>query len=186
MIRDQILAASGSLNTTMHGPGVRPRIHPDVIATSTTRKWPTVVRETSEHWRRSIYVFARRSVLMPMLESFDAPTTTQSCDRRLTTTVPTQALQLLNDVFTNQRAASMAQELLATVGTSAAEQIHTVYGRCLSRPPTSKELIRCLAFLDQQREFHSKTANRSATAQVRALTDLCHVMFNLNEFVYVD
>ena len=186
LIRDQILAASGSLNTTMHGPGVRPRIHPDVIATSTTRKWPTVVRETSEHWRRSIYVFARRSVLMPMLESFDAPTTTQSCDRRLTTTVPTQALQLLNDVFTNHRAASMAQELLATVGPSPVKQIHTVYGRCLSRPPTSKELTNCLAFLNQQRRFHSKTANRSATAPAHALTDLCHVMFNLNEFVYVD
>ena len=186
LIRDQILAASGSLNTTMHGPGVRPRIHPDVIATSTTRKWPTVIRETSEHWRRSIYVFSRRSVLLPMLESFDAPTTTQSCDRRLTTTVPTQALQLLNDVFTNHRAATMAQDLLASVGPAPARQIHAAYGRCLSRAPTHKELANCLAFLEQQRAFHSKTANRSVTAQARALTDLCHVMFNLNEFIYVD
>ena len=121
-----------------------------------------------------------------MLESFDAPTTTQSCDRRLTTTVPTQALQLLNDVFTNHRAATMAQDLLASVGPAPARQIHAAYGRCLSRAPTHKELANCLAFLEQQRAFHSKTANRSVTAQARALTDLCHVMFNLNEFIYVD
>ena len=186
LIRDQILAASGSLNTAMHGPGIRPRIHPDVIATSTTRKWPTVTRETSQHWRRSVYIFVRRSVLMPMLEAFDSPTTTQSCDRRLTTTVPTQALQLMNDVFTNERAALMARDLLRNVGHDVELPIREVYGRCLSRAPTAAERADCLAFLKEQRTFHRRSGADPATVAVHALTDLCHVMFNLNEFVYVD
>ena len=178
LIRDRILAASGSLNEVMGGPGIRPRIHPGVIATSTTRKWPTVERESAEHWRRSVYIFVRRSVLMPMLEAFDSPTTTQSCEQRLITTVPTQALQLMNDRFTNEQAALMARRVIAHIGHDVEHQVHEVYWRSLSRQPTSTELSDCVAFVRQQHDYHGSAE--------RALTDLCHVMFNLNEFVYVD
>jgi mono/diheme cytochrome c family protein len=179
LIRDRILAASGSLNRTMYGPGIRPRIHPGVIATSTTRKWPTVERESSEHWRRSVYIFVRRSVLMPMLEAFDSPTTTQSCEQRLTTTVPTQALQLMNDRFTGEQAAIMARRVIADVGQNAEQQVREVYWRSLSREPTDDELSDCVSFLRSQRKFHAGSGEP-------ALADLCHVTFNLNEFVYVD
>ena len=178
LIRDRILAASGSLNEVMGGPGIRPRIHPGVIATSTTRKWPTVERESAEHWRRSVYIFVRRSVLMPMLESFDSPTTTQSCEQRLTTTVPTQALQLMNDRFTNEQASLMARRVIAHIGKDPEQQVREVYWRSLSRKPTDYELSGCVTFVRQQHEYHGSAA--------RALTDLCHVMFNLNEFVYAD
>ncbi|MBM82506.1 MAG: hypothetical protein CMJ78_18235 [Planctomycetaceae bacterium] len=184
LIRDRILAASGSLNRSMHGPGVRPRIHPSVIETSTTRKWPTIETETPEHWRRSVYIFVRRSVLMPMLEAFDSPTTTQSCERRLTTTVATQALQLMNDAFTNEQATIMARRVANLVGSDFDKQIEQIYWRSLSRKPTTDEQNDSREFLEQQRSYHGK--RNSKQAGVLALTDLCHVMFNLNEFVYVD
>jgi len=114
-----------------------------------------------------------------MLEAFDSPTTTQSCEQRLTTTVPTQALQLMNDRFTDEQAAIMARRVIADVGQHAEQQIREVYWRSLSREPTDDELSDCVSFLRSQREYH-------ADSPELALADLCHVTFNLNGFVYVD
>ncbi len=186
LIRDRILAASGSLNKSMHGPGIRPRIHPVIIATSTTRKWPTVEHENTEHWRRSVYIFVRRSVQMPMLEAFDSPTTTQSCECRLTTTVATQALQLMNDAFTNQQAAIMAGRVRTDSGHDNRRMITEIYWDSLARAPTESELSACLTFLNQQQEYHQNQFDDETSAELNALTDLCHVMFNLNEFIYID
>ncbi|MBG87874.1 MAG: hypothetical protein CMO80_13350 [Verrucomicrobiales bacterium] len=184
LIRDRILASSGSLNSTMHGPGIRPRIHPGVIATSTTRKWPAIERETSEHWRRSVYVHVRRSVMMPMLEAFDAPTTTESCERRVTTTVATQALQLLNDQFTNEQAELMAQRIVDSGIATDDARIDAVWWLAFSRATVPAEREDCREFLRRQLNLHS--ADSPINADLRALTDLCLVAFNLNEFVYVD
>ena len=194
VLRDRILAASGTLNLRMHGPGIRPRIHPSVIATSTTRKWPTVDRENPQHWRRSVYIFVRRSVMMPFLEVFDAPTTTESCERRLNTTVPTQALQMMNDVFTNAHSSKMARRILAKVGSDDDRQVEEVYWNGLARPPRGGEQADCIQFLQQQRAYHRQRLMESQADIDRvqqgserfALADLCHVIINLNEFVYTD
>ena len=194
VLRDRILAAADSLNLQMQGPGIHPRIHPSVIATSTTRKWPTVEHEGPEHWRRSVYIFVRRSVLMPFLEAFDAPTTTESCNQRLTTTVPTQALLLMNDAFTNEQSARMAQSVYRQAGNNLQRQVETVYWNSLSRPPLATEQKDCSQFLETQRAYHRQRLHDSHTnlstldlkVDLLALTDLCHVMFNLNEFAYLD
>jgi hypothetical protein len=180
-IRDAILAASGNLNRTMYGPGIKPRIHPSLIATGSTMKWPLVEREGPEHWRRSVYVFVKRSVLLPMLEGFDAPTATQSCERRLTTTVATQALQLMNNAFANEQAADMARRVRREVGPDLAQQVERVYWLALARPPTAEQRALAVAFLRDQQALHRGRPDPA----LAALTDLCHVMFNLNEFVYV-
>jgi len=158
-------------------------MHPSVIATSTTRKWPTIDREGPRHWRRSVYIFTRRSILLPMLEVFDAPPTTESCERRQTTTVPTQALQLMNDVFTQDQALAMAAAVTRDVGTNAAQQVAAVYWRALARPPSAEEQVDCVRYLGEQRAYH---AARGKQSNSHALADLCHVMFNLNEFAYLD
>jgi hypothetical protein len=116
---------------------------------------------------------------MPMLESFDFPTTTQSCEKRVTTTVATQALQLMNDQFTEVQAELMAKRIVAETGDDVDRQIDDVYWRALSREPSRTDRSDCRAFLASQREFHKGD-------NARALADLCHVMFNLNEFVYVE
>src|SRR5262249_27774284 len=92
-LRDSILAVSGKLNLTMYGPGAKAR-GLDLIAPGGGRVLQP--KEGPQQWRRSMYVFIRRSALPPLLESFDAPPAACSCERRIPTTVPPQALQLLN------------------------------------------------------------------------------------------
>ena len=187
VIRDRILWASGALNLQMHGPGIMPRIHPGVLATSTTRKWPVIETENFSHWRRSAYIFIRRSVMLPLLESFDAPVTTQSCDRRIATTVPTQALQMMNDRFTNEQARLMAADIFRVTPRETAKQVAAVYWRALARAPTNQELGDCQAFLKEMNSYHQKRGSDNPEQRHQlSLADLCHVMFNLNEFVYQD
>lgn len=166
-IRDSMLFASGKLNPTMFGPGVKPRIHPSIIATGSTPKWPVVDKEGPEHWRRSVYVFIKRSVLHPLMEGFDAPTATQSCEKRLHTTVPTQALMLLNNEFVGEQARFLAERVRLEAGDDAGKQIDRAFWLTLCRAPTAKERDLALDFLKTQ-----------------PLADFCHVLFNLNEFVY--
>ena len=99
--------------------------------------------------------------------AIDAPTATQSCERRLHTTVPTQALMLLNDEFVQEQATYFAERVKKDAGTGPAKQIERAYWLALCRGPTAKETILAREFLKD----HS-------------LADLCHVLFNLNEFVY--
>jgi len=182
VIRDRILQASGALNFKMGGPGVYPRIEEEVIGTGTTRKWPRVVQETSDHWRRSIYIFVRRSVPFPLLEALDSPVTTSSCSRRITTTVPTQALQLLNSRFTNEQSRLLAQSLTMQHGANREMLVSEAYWRVLGRQPTQDELSLGLQFLKNAEMLHHRDSDHRLT---NALHDFCHVLINLNEFVFM-
>lgn len=186
-VRDSIMAAAGTINLSMYGPGIHPRIDPGVIATGSRPKWPIIEKEGPNQWRRTVYVFIKRSVLVPMLESFDAPTATQSCDRRLTTTIPTQALQLMNGEFANEQARYMAERLLKEAGDNPAALIDHGYQLAIARTPSPHEKELGLRFLRDQIAMHGgkDTASLDRGALLAATTDFCHVLFNLNEFIYV-
>lgn len=183
VIRDRILQAADTLNTNMGGPGVHPRIEEEVIGTGTTRKWPRVLKEDSSHWRRSVYVFVRRSVPFPLLESFDAPVSTSSCSRRVATIVPTQALQLLNSRFVNEQSWQMAQSLIQAHGDDRRSLIDAAYWRALGRRPSEHELSLALGYLRDSETLHQNAGGLQLTY---AAQDLCHVLFNLNEFVFMN
>jgi len=182
VIRDRILQASGSINLQMGGPGIHPYINEEIIGSGTTRKWPQVNRETSEHWRRSIYIFTRRSVPFPLLEGFDAPVTTSSCSRRITTTVPTQALQLLNSRFTNDQSLEMARRLVREHGENRQSLIKQAYLRVLGRLPNADEIRLGLEFLIEAEKLHG---SEDSGKLLFSIQDLCHVLINLNEFVFM-
>jgi len=188
-IRDSILASAGTLNLQMYGPGVKPRIDEAIIRTGSTLKWPIVESETPEHWRRTVYVFIKRSVLLPMMETFDAPTATQTCAKRLPTTISTQALNLMNNRFTNEQADYMAKRVVDMAGEDARAQVEAAHWLTFSRPPNEEQLAMAVEFLNQQRTWHAQTTPEATDvrrpAMLRALADLCHVLFNANEFVYV-
>ncbi len=167
-LRDSMLAVSGCLNPSLGGPGVRPWIHADVIATGSTNKWPQAVVDGPATWRRSIYVFVRRSVMMPTLETFDLPNAAQSCTRRDRTTTPTQALALLNNPFVRAQAQHFAERLRQIAGNDHGAQIDAAFALALARPPDPDERSAAAAFLAEH-----------------DLVDLCQVMFNLNEFLYL-
>ncbi|MBX7210727.1 MAG: DUF1549 and DUF1553 domain-containing protein [Verrucomicrobiaceae bacterium] len=176
VIRDTILAASGKLNLEPGGPGFKPRIRADLLEASQRNKWPAIKQEGPEQWRRSVYIYVKRQLLMPALELFDAPTTTDSCALRTQSTVPTQALVLMNDEFVEDQAAFLAKRAMREAGADLRAAIRRMFMLALSRQPTEVRLEQALAFV----------AERSlASGKTEALTDLAHVIFNSSEFITV-
>src|SRR5207249_2742920 len=72
-----------------------------------------VTKDETEFTRRGIYLFERRTFLFPLLDAFDPPDVMTSCPRRFETTLPTQALALLNSHAAQSQARAFAQRLLA-------------------------------------------------------------------------
>jgi hypothetical protein len=185
-IRDAILSVSGKLNLTMGGPGIYPRIDPGVIATGSTNKWPVDVREGDAEWRRSVYVFVKRSVLLPILEVFDCPETTVSTARRNTSTVAPQALALLNNQFVLEQAGYLAARVAQLAGQSAKPQVRQAWELSLGRPPSPAEEAWALEFLERQAAGYRARVQVQPASEDPALRDLCHALFNTSEFLYVD
>ena len=85
-LRDNILAVSGSLVRQLGGPMVRVPLEPEVYELIFTEGEPDglwlATPDPCAHHRRSIYLFAKRNVRLPMLEAFDQPDTLTSCPAR--------------------------------------------------------------------------------------------------------
>jgi hypothetical protein len=72
-IRDEVLAVAGTLDRTLGGPNVFPYIDPDLFEKSSRRDWPGKPDDDPSTWRRSLYVFSKRSIRYPLFEAFDQP-----------------------------------------------------------------------------------------------------------------
>ena len=132
-------------------------------------KWfPSPEREQN---RRSIYTFQRRSVVNPMLETFDVANMNASCSRRNATTVAPQALTLFNGELSNKAAGHLAQKILKHAGTEPTKQIEYAFHETLTREPT-----------DVEREKASKMLAKYPGA--KGLSYLALVLFNTNEFLH--
>lgn len=177
---DSILAVSGRLNRKMFGPPFRPIIPKESMATRSKDEYPSNLQDGPALWRRSVYAFAKRSVPNPMTEVFDAPNGLASCGRRNVTTVPTQALTLMNSDWIRKSATQFAQRVITEAGLDPEAQVRRAYALALTRPPTAGEWARVQGFL-------SKAPDATGDAlPVEGLTDLCHVLLTLNEFIYVE
>ncbi|HEX8913012.1 MAG TPA: PSD1 and planctomycete cytochrome C domain-containing protein [Humisphaera sp.] len=185
-VRDSVLAVAGTLNRAAGGPGVKPRIPEDMLAASQRNKWPSVKREGPEHWRRSVYIYVKRQLQFPLLELFDAPQASQTCGLRQQSTVPTQALVLMNDEFTNEQAGHFAGRVRREAGDDPAKQAERALRLALGRTPMAERVAEATAFVAAQRAAHAVTGKAADEAAKAALADLCHVLVNCNEFVYVD
>ena len=172
-IRDAMLAAAGRLSEEVFGPPFRPPIPAEAIATRSKDAYPKGLNDGPETWRRSIYAFTKRSVPNPMAEVFDAPESTATCGRRNTTAIPTQNLLLLNDPFVRARARDFAERVAKESGDDIKRRIERAYQIALSRSPLDWEMQSARAFLKED-------------AGKESLIDFCHVLFTLNEFLYVD
>jgi hypothetical protein len=101
-------------------------------------------------------------------------------------TVPTQALTLLNNEFTLLQAKYLADRVWKTAGTNPEKQVSEMYRIAFSREPTASEMRQDVAFLQKQAEgAASGNASGAESAARSALNDLAHVALNLNEFVYI-
>src|SRR5205085_9995593 len=155
-IRDSILAVSGALNETMFGPPVpvRPDVHGQIVVgidkTEGDNKMPVEASLRGEEFRRGTYVQVRRSRPLAMLHAFDAPVMEVNCDRRQSSTVPTQSLMLMNSEFILDQAARFARRLQTEAGNDRPSQVSRAWELAFSRRPTEPELVDSLGFLTQQ------------------------------------
>jgi len=163
IVRDAMLASSGGINLTIGGPPVFPPLPKELMTEANHGIWKTQP-DGPETWRRSVYVYRKRGLAFPMFQVFDLPEQNVTSAARYVSTVPTQALTMLNDAFVLRHAQLFAERVKREAGDDPARQIDRAYRIALTRPPTDAEL---------------------AITKAQPLADLTHVLFNVNEFVYM-
>jgi hypothetical protein len=205
-VRDAMLAAAGLLVSDAGGPGVMPPLPPELVGTLLKDQWRESPDE-ADHYRRSIYLFARRNLRYPIFEAFDRPDGNASCAVRSRSTTAPQSLLLFNSELSLLAARNLAGRILKIQELKNQEpknqeprgQVEQMYLLTLSRKPTERETATLVRFLDEQRQRLAaegrpdeelalpiggpEAAEPYAAA---ALVDACLAMLNANEFVYVD
>ncbi len=175
-IRDSMLAVSGLLDPKMGGPGVFPHV-PTGTEIQEGRHWRKS-KGAEDEYRASVYIFARRLVRYPMLQSFDAPLAIESCGRRQETVTPDQALELMNGSATAGFAKALAQRIANDAGQSSEGLVERAFRLTLGRTPSTAELARGSDFLAKQSKLTNSTSG--------ALDDLCLSLLSSSEFLYID
>jgi hypothetical protein len=117
--------------------------------------------------RRSVYIFQRRSLPVPMMAAFDATVFSETCPIRSVTTTPLQAFSLMNGDLVNEEAVQLASRVKREAGNQRRAQIARLFEIVLNRPPESDETTRLLQFNGP-------------------LEGICRVLLNSNESLYLE
>ena len=182
-LRDAMLLASGTLNHQAGGPGISPPLPEALIKTLKSGQWKTSA-DTAEHYRRSIYIFARRNLRYPLFATFDRPAANCSCAMRTPSTTALQSLLLLNSNFTLDLSRSLASLCINEYAEAPQTQTREIFRRVFARLPTSQEELDCHEFLLSQAAMAEQQGSHDPA--LAALTELCRALFNSNEFLYID
>jgi len=185
-IWDHLHSAAGTLNLESYGPPIVPQLTAEEllgiydIEQNAGKKWPV----TAEQSRRAIYILNRRSFRFPFFEAFDPPGNSVSCPTRQTTTVPTQALTMLNNSMVQRQAQAMSAGLWKQAGPDESAQLKLAWLLAFSREMTPQEQREAGEFLAQaRRSYRDRGVDRAAE---RALADLCLALFNSSEFISIN
>ncbi len=178
-VRDSILAVDGGLNPKMGGPGIFPTLPAEVLAGQSRPGDGWTPSSKSEQRRRSVYVFAKRSLMLPILANFDAPEPDFTCPVRFSTVQPTQALGMVNSDFVNGEAHAFADDLLKRAKKTSSDRVRLALLRVLQRNPTPAEVARGVKLIATIRREEGKSERE-------ALAAFCIVALNLNEFLYLE
>ena len=173
-IRDGVLAVSGRLETEQCGLPIYPPLSGNISETVkySSSKWDT--QRGPEGRRRSIYIYQQRTLTMPLMQVFDSLVCEESRPRRRTSVTPLQALALYNGDFVNEEARHFSRRVRTQAGDDPAAHVRHAFHLALGRTPTPEEATRMEEFL------------RTGSTPEESLAGLCRVLFNSNEFVYVD
>jgi hypothetical protein len=211
-IRDSLLVASGKLNDKVGGPSVRPPLPQGTDEDGRAGAWD-VSDSPADYDRRSLYVFVKRTLPYPLLESFDMAASQTVHSKREVTTSSLQALNLINDELVFQWSKALAGRVFDEAGDSDKARLERLYSILYARKPDRFERNAALAFLDEQEKlFRSKLAEserqqqqsapslvkasltteptpqagtkHAKVARAAAFVNLAHTLANANEFVY--
>jgi hypothetical protein len=200
-VRDNALYTSGLINLRMGGPGVKPYQPPNIwepvgYSDSNTRFY------LQDHgpalYRRSLYVFLKRTAPPPFMSNFDGPNREQVCTVRERSNTPLQALQLMNDTQHFEAARALAERAIVEGGDTDDSRIGWLYRTVLSRRPAGEEIAVIAKSLKKQREIYrvesaaadkaihiGETSPRKVAppAETAAWTLIANLMLNLDETV---
>jgi hypothetical protein len=165
-IHDAVLAVSGKLDGTMFGPGYKPFGFKDDH--SPHYLYAEHDPDDPASHRRSIYRFIVRSVPDPFMETLDCADPSLLVPKRNETLTALQALALLNNKFMVRMSQHFATRV-ETMATTLPDQIAAAYRLALGRSPTANELQTLVP-----------------VAEKHGLANICRLIFNTNEFVFVD
>lgn len=195
-IRDLMLVAAGLRQYEMGGPGVRPPIQKEVAQTLLKNQWD-VSPNQRDHYRRSIYIFARRNLRYPMFEAFDRPDANVSCPQRQKSTTAPQALILFNSKLSLDLARRMAGDILRTIRDDD-EFVREVLRRCWSREPQADIVDAARAFFAKSRRdalrnpiheinqvIPTPTPPGLDARDAAVYSEFCLVAFNTLEFIVI-
>jgi hypothetical protein len=184
VVRDTMLAVSGTLNPKRGGPSVFPTLPKEVHGTqdSSGKGWADSPPE--EQNRRSIYLVVKRALKVPLLECLDFANSASPVGVRPNTTTAPQALMLLNDSFVQAQAAALATRITREGGEREGKQIERAFQLVLQRAPTKTELKASLSLLADQRQ--RAVAEGTPEPSRVALNSFCRGLLNVNEMIYVD
>jgi hypothetical protein len=166
IVRDSMLAVGGNINLAIGGEPIFPYIPKDILAGQYRGKWVNTP-DGPDAWRRGVYVYQRRSLPYPMFDTFDHPDMNVTAGARHVSTVPTQALTLLNNPFVLSEASRLA-ERIERESRDPAAQVDVAYRIALARPATAAEITIGTELIKRE-----------------SLESFAHVVLNLDEFVYM-
>jgi mono/diheme cytochrome c family protein len=167
-IRDAVLQVSGKLDLTMGGPSVKQFIESPGIHVTPNVDYLNYDVDAPGNFRRGVYRFLFRTLPDPLMESLDCPDGSQVAPVRSASVTSLQALAMLDDRFIVRQSEHVATRLAAEAPTLP-EQIRRLFQRVLLREPTPEESQRWEAY-----------------AARHGLANACRMMFNTNEFVFVN
>ena len=181
---DQVHAAAGTLDPRPFGKSFVPRLTEGELKgmydleNKRELKWPV----TAEQERRALYILNRRSFRFPFFEAFDPPNTAVSCPVRQSTTVPAQALTLMNNGIVMLQSQAMAGRLMHDAGRDWESIVKRAWLLAYSRTPTRAEARMAREFITAAQAAHA--AAGAAAARGTALREFCLALMNTTEFIY--
>ncbi len=178
-IRDAMLAVSGSLDVR------KPPPHPFAPIDDWHWTQHNPFKAVYATDRRTVYLMTQRLARHPYLAIFDGPDTNASSAVRTRSTVPLQALYLMNSPFVQEQAAAFAQRLV-DCGDAAVNRIDRAYELAWGRPPEASERERAIEFIRAGSAALGSTAMPAASREREVWTSLARVLLTANEFLYVD
>lgn len=151
-LRDAMLFAAGELKLDLGGPSFKPTIHSAALEGLSRKSSAWQASSAQDQLRRSLYMYSKRGLLPPMMTTFDFADTTLPCGQRDVTTVPTQALALLNNSFVHDRSKQVANRISQNSGDHEVTQIKQAWLAVLGHEPSSTELQLARQHLATQRK----------------------------------
>lgn len=160
-VRDAILAVGGGLDLKLGGTA--PNANSD---------------------RRAVYIPINRAALYEMFSTFDYVETANHIEQRPTTTVPHQALFLLNSPMVHKQATGIAKQVISQTD-DLPLRVDAIFRLLYSRQPTAAEINRSIYFIETA-EQELQNVESLPQRSLQAWSALCRSLIAANEFVYID